>query len=36
MEFVDAICAETPVIDTNGTVRAEHQPKILSVRVVTE
>ena len=36
MEFVDAICDETPVIDTNGTVRAEHQPKILSVRVVTE
>ncbi|MBQ2989557.1 MAG: peptidylprolyl isomerase [Clostridia bacterium] len=36
MEFVDAICEETPVLDSNGTVRSTHQPKILSVRVVTE
>ena len=34
MEFVDQICEYTPVIDTNGTVRAESQPQIVSVRVI--
>ena len=36
MEFVDAICEEAPVVDSNGTVLPADQPKILSVRVVTE
>ncbi len=36
MEFVDAICEETPVVDNNGTVLAASQPKILSIRVITE
>ncbi|MBR6745283.1 MAG: peptidylprolyl isomerase, partial [Clostridia bacterium] len=34
MEFVDAICEETPVTDNNGTVLKKKQPEILSVRVV--
>ena len=34
MEFVDQICEYTPVIDANGTVRAESQPQIVSVRVI--
>lgn len=33
MEVVDAICADTPVTDGNGTVRAEDQPIIESVTV---
>ena len=36
MEFVDAICAEAKVVDNNGTVLAANQPKIISIRVVTE
>lgn len=36
MEFVDAICEETPVTDGNGSVPSASRPKILSVRVVTE
>ncbi len=36
MEVVDAICANTPVIDRNGTVRAENQPVIESIRIVME
>ena len=34
MEFVDQICEYTIVIDSNGTVRAENQPQIISVRVI--
>ena len=33
MEIVDAICANTPVTDGNGTVLAENQPVINSIRV---
>jgi peptidyl-prolyl cis-trans isomerase B (cyclophilin B) len=36
IEFVDAICEETPVVDNNGTVPSASRPKILSIRVVTE
>ena len=34
MEIVDAICADTPVQDNNGTVAAEDQPVITSVKIV--
>ena len=34
MDVVDAICAETPVIDNNGTVPFEYQPVISSVTVI--
>ena len=34
MEIVDAICANTPVTDGNGTVLAENQPVINTIRVV--
>lgn len=34
MEVVDAICEETPVTDGNGTVAAENQPVIESVKVI--
>lgn len=34
MEVVDAICEETPVTDGNGSVSAENQPVIESVRVI--
>lgn len=34
MEVVDAICANTPVTDNNGTVASANQPKITSVRVI--
>ena len=34
MEVVDAICENTPVIDDNGTVLAENQPKITCIRVI--
>ncbi len=33
MEVVDAICANTPVTDGNGTVSKANQPKILSIKV---
>ena len=33
MEVVDAICAETPVTDNNGTVKAENQPVITSITI---
>ncbi len=33
MEVVDAICANTPVTDGNGTVAKENQPIITSIRV---
>ena len=34
MEIVDAICADTPVTDGNGTVAKADQPVITSIRVV--
>ena len=34
MEIVDAICADTPVTDSNGTVARENQPVITRIRVV--
>ena len=34
MEFVDAICENTPVTDNNGTVPKKKQPIIESIRVV--
>lgn len=34
MEIVDKICEDTPVTDDNGTVKAEDQPKIESVKVI--
>ncbi len=34
IEIVDKICKNTPVIDNNGTVKSEDQPKIKRVRVV--
>ena len=33
IEIVDAICQNTPVTDSNGTVQKANQPKILSVKV---
>lgn len=34
IEIVDAICANTPVIDGNGTVTAANQPIITSIRQI--
>ena len=34
MEIVDAICAETPVVDNNGTVAEGYKPVINSIRLV--
>lgn len=34
MEIVDEICADTPVLDDNGTVNSEAQPVITSIKVV--
>ena len=34
MEIVDAICEDTPVQDSNGTVAADDQPVIESIKVV--
>ena len=34
MEVVDAICADTPVIDNNGTVEKANQPVIESIKVI--
>ena len=34
MEIVDAICQNTPVTDSNGTVTRENQPVITAIRVV--
>ena len=34
MEIVDAICANTPVTDGNGTVLAANQPVITAIRVI--
>ena len=36
IEVVDAICANTPVTDGNGTVQRENQPVITSIRVVEQ
>ena len=33
MDVVDAICKNTPVTDSNGTVKPENQPVIESVRI---
>lgn len=34
MEVVDAVCKDTPVEDSNGTVLAENQPVITEIRVI--
>ena len=34
IEVVDAICANTPVTDSNGTVQAANQPIITAIRVI--
>jgi len=34
MEVVDAICENTPVEDSNGTVAPENQPKIAKISIV--
>jgi peptidyl-prolyl cis-trans isomerase B (cyclophilin B) len=34
IEIVDAICENTPVTDSNGTVKAEHQPVIKEIRII--
>ncbi|MDE6568978.1 MAG: peptidylprolyl isomerase [Lachnospiraceae bacterium] len=34
IEIVDKICQDTPVVDDNGTVLAENQPKITKITVV--
>ncbi len=34
IEIVDAICADTKVEDSNGTVKPENQPVITEVRVI--
>lgn len=34
MDVVDAICENTPVIDSDGTVSAENQPVIKEIRMV--
>ncbi|MCD7824627.1 MAG: peptidylprolyl isomerase [Clostridiaceae bacterium] len=34
MEIVDQICEDTPVEDTNGTVAAENQPVIKTIKII--
>ena len=34
IEIVDKICEDTPVVDDNGTVMAENQPEITTIKVV--
>lgn len=34
MDIVDRICADTPVLDNNGTVEKEYQPIITSIKVI--
>lgn len=34
IDIVDKICAETPVLDFNGTVTASDQPKIKSITII--
>ncbi len=36
MEVVDAICENTPVTDSNGTVKKENQPVITSIRMIDQ
>ena len=34
MEIVDQICEKTPVVDGNGKVEADKQPKIETIKVI--
>lgn len=34
IEIVDQICADTPVLDNNGTVDPANQPVIISIKVI--
>lgn len=34
MDIVDRICADTPVVDNNGTVEKENQPIITSIKII--
>lgn len=34
IEIVDQICADTPVVDNNGTVEAANQPVINSIKII--
>jgi len=34
MDIVDRICADTPVVDNNGTVDKEDQPIIVSIKII--
>ncbi len=34
IDIVDRICADTPVVDNNGTVKKEDQPIITSIKVI--
>ncbi len=34
MDIVDRICADTPVVDNNGTVEKEDQPIIVSIKII--
>lgn len=34
MDIVDKICADTPVVDNNGTVEKKDQPVITSIKVI--
>ena len=34
MDVVDEVCSNVPVVDKNGTVLAENQPVIESVKVI--
>jgi len=36
IEVVDGVCAATPVVDNNGTVLSNNQPKITTIRMLTE
>ena len=36
MDVVDRICADAKPIDDNGTIPAEEQPVITSIRLITE
>ncbi len=36
IEVVDSVCAATPVVDSNGTVLSNNQPKITTIRMLTE
>ncbi len=36
MDVVDAVCENTPVLDSNGTVAAANQPKMTAVRMLAD